>query len=139
MNLNRSGKHQQAVIKKTQGQGFGDSVLSIPVSDDDGQVTLTENVKVTKEVVAVADIPINLNAPIDPKTGQPVEIDREEISKIELAQRAAEVIAAAQSHYLVWEGPWAVCQTCPFRHSVPLDFQKYDLVDGQPVKKPIAK
>jgi hypothetical protein len=88
--------------------------------------------------VPLAEKPVEIHQPIDPDTGRPVPIDRETISRSELQARALESIAAAKTHYLEWEGPWAVCQTCPFRHSVPLDFTKYDLVDGVPVKKPLA-
>lgn len=81
------------------------------------------------EVVAIKDIPI-----------APEHMDNvQEVSKVELAKRAAEAIAMATDHYLVWEGPWAVCQSCPWRHSVPLDFQTWDLVDGKPVRRPLAK
>ena len=92
----------------------------------------------SKESVPLADTSITQ---VLDKDGRVVSRapDYQEISKAELAQRAAEVIAQAQTHYLVWEGPWAVCTSCPFRHSVPLDFTKYDLVDGNPVRKPIAK
>lgn len=38
-------------------------------------------------------------------------------------------------HYLVWDGPHAKCVSCPFAHTIPLDFRKYDLVDGKPVLK----
>lgn len=36
-------------------------------------------------------------------------------------------------HYLVWQGPWAVCTKCPYTHTIPIDPLKYDLVDGRPV------
>lgn len=38
-------------------------------------------------------------------------------------------------HHLEWQGPYAVCVSCPFRHAVPLDFKKYNLIDGKPVPK----
>jgi hypothetical protein len=37
-------------------------------------------------------------------------------------------------HYLVWKGPYAVCISCPFEHTVPLDRKKYKLVEGKPCK-----
>lgn len=42
-------------------------------------------------------------------------------------------------HYLEWRGPHAVCTKCPYAHTVPLDIRKYDIVNGQPVKKPLDK
>lgn len=41
-------------------------------------------------------------------------------------------------HYLEWRGPHAVCTKCPFQHTIPLDFRQYDLINGQPVKKPLT-
>lgn len=38
-------------------------------------------------------------------------------------------------HYLVWRGPFAVCTSCAFEHTVPLDRKKYDLKDGIPCKR----
>ena len=38
-------------------------------------------------------------------------------------------------HYLVWDGPYAKCVSCPFEHTIPLDYKKYELVDGKPVLK----
>lgn len=118
-----SDKPKKKIEQKTEhkeGQAtrsgqFQDKVIS---SDEDGV-----------EVVPVKDIPI------DPSH----MADVQEISRVELAQRAAEAIARATDHYLVWEGPWAVCQSCPWRHSVPLDFRVWDLVDGKPVKRALAK
>jgi len=40
-----------------------------------------------------------------------------------------------ETHKLVWKGSHAVCISCPYEHTVPLDFKKYDLVDGKPVLK----
>jgi len=114
-NLTRQGRHQQTRIK---------------VQTEDGLVT--------EEVVDIKDIPLG-KAPVDPETGKRIPIDHESISKAEIAERAMAVIAQAKDHYLEWEGPWAVCQSCPYRHSVPLDFMKFDLVNGKPVKKePLA-
>jgi hypothetical protein len=38
-------------------------------------------------------------------------------------------------HYFVWRGPHAVCVKCPYEHTVPIDFRKYDIKHGQFVKR----
>jgi len=111
--MKRTGQFQTTRIKN-EGQGFRE--------------------------VALSEIPIPESV-IKPKDehGKPIPVESEAVSREELLERAKQAIASASNHYLEWEGPWAVCQSCPFRHSVPLDFRKYDLVNGKPVKKPIAQ
>lgn len=41
-------------------------------------------------------------------------------------------------HSLVRRGIYAVCVTCPHQHTLALDFEKYDIINGQPVKKPLT-
>ena len=40
----------------------------------------------------------------------------------------------SKEHYLDWVGPHAVCFSCKYKHTVPLDPNKYDLKDGRIVK-----
>lgn len=44
-------------------------------------------------------------------------------------------VRATTEHFLVWEGSHARCVTCDYPHTIPLDFRKYDLVNGKPVRK----
>lgn len=37
-------------------------------------------------------------------------------------------------HYLVWRGPYAMCVTCPYPHTIPFDPIKFDLKDGKIVR-----
>ena len=43
--------------------------------------------------------------------------------------------SAKEEHYLVWEGPHAVCTSCTYKHTVSLDPDKYDLEDGKVVTR----
>lgn len=40
-----------------------------------------------------------------------------------------------KDHYLVWQGPYAVCTSCKYQHTVPIDFQKFDIVEGKLVRR----
>lgn len=40
-----------------------------------------------------------------------------------------------ETHYLVWRGPFAVCTSCPYEHTIPVDPKKYDIKNGVLVKK----
>ena len=39
------------------------------------------------------------------------------------------------THYLVWHGPYAVCTSCQYPHTIPIDPKRFDLVNGTIVKK----
>lgn len=54
--------------------------------------------------------------------------DRETVEKPRRRQTVA-------SCYLVRHGAYAVCTSCEYEHTVPLDFEKYELIDGKPVKR----
>lgn len=41
----------------------------------------------------------------------------------------------AKDHYLEVHGPWVICTSCPYRHTVTVDLKKYDIKDGSIVLK----
>jgi hypothetical protein len=42
---------------------------------------------------------------------------------------------AMGEHYLVWRAGYAVCTSCPYEHTIPLNPKRYNLVDGKVVKR----
>lgn len=38
-------------------------------------------------------------------------------------------------HYFEWQGPYAVCVTCPNKHTVPINPATMDIIDGEIVIK----
>lgn len=43
-----------------------------------------------------------------------------------------------KGHVLDWSGPYAVCTSCPYTHTVPVDKKKYDIKDGVLVKRNLS-
>lgn len=41
----------------------------------------------------------------------------------------------ADTHYLIWHGPYAVCTSCKYPHTIPIDPKRFDIVNGTIVKK----
>lgn len=121
---NRRGRFQHMVVRGERDSDFLDEVI-------EGKIK-SGVARETDEVVPLKDI--------SPTAGI---VDRENIaeySEDELARRAAEASSQFQNHYLIWENNYAVCTSCPFQHTIPLDPNKYNLVDGKIVKKePLAK
>ena len=62
------------------------------------------------------------------KDAERIQIDLDKLQKPDMTK-----------HHLEWRGPHAVCTTCPYQHTIPLDFRKYDIINGQPIKKAIDK
>ena len=42
---------------------------------------------------------------------------------------------AEPEHRLEWKGPYAVCTTCEYKHTIPLDRDKFDLKNGCIIRK----
>jgi len=115
----RSGQFQETVVRAERDAELIDDVL-------EGKARAGV-ARETDEVVPLKDV--SLADQIDPTT-------IEEFDDDELARKAAESSAQFQNHYLVWQDGYAVCNSCPHQHTIPLDPNKFDLIDGRPVKKP---
>jgi hypothetical protein len=65
----------------------------------------------------------------------PPSSDKEFWAESEINNFAISKPKPEEKHFLVWSGGHAVCVSCPYPHTIPLDKRKFDLVKGCIVRR----
>jgi len=65
----------------------------------------------------------------------PESKDKEFWGDAETTTVMPETRVVAKEHRLEWRGPYAVCTSCAYEHTIPVDFTKYRIINGNLVKK----